>query len=437
MSKSGKKRKSVGRLGERSFLLSACMMVRDEQKNLPRCLNSIKDFVDEITVVDTGSIDKTVEIAESFGAKVYHRSWENDFSKHRNHSIDCSSGDWNFIIDADEELIFVQDPFVARREFDKCIKKHKFPAAAIGVKDIQKDTVSMQFSSARFFKKGAVKYNGIVHNQPTIDGQALFLPFLSMKHYGYDMTPELQQRKFTRTASLLNRRLEEDPKDYSCYFYLSQIYGNVGDVRKCIEYGEKYLGYSEELEWTGNFNRSIYFTIIHNYMKEGNSAGAKKWLDAGRKKISKDLDLMLAETEYGVWMNNNDQIVSGAKEFVAAYTDFQRDPSLRDNRFVYSAKPEALAYCVYYLSVVQLKEGVRSLQLLRNILKEVPQEFREILMKELEKELKSANLPIHLQGMQSGTAKVPSSAKSPVTAADPTTSIFEASIKTIMQGDTT
>ena len=79
-------------------------MVKDEEKLLPQCLKSIQDHVDEIIVVDTGSRDNTIAIAESYGARVYHHPWEDHFSKHRNQSLEYAGGSWLFIIDADEEL---------------------------------------------------------------------------------------------------------------------------------------------------------------------------------------------------------------------------------------------------------------------------------------------------------------------------------------------
>ena len=95
---------------EREPEISACMMVRDEEKLLPQCLKSIKDHVDEIIVVDTGSRDNTIAIAESFGASVYHHPWEAHFSKHRNQSLEYACGSWLFIIDADEELRMTNGP---------------------------------------------------------------------------------------------------------------------------------------------------------------------------------------------------------------------------------------------------------------------------------------------------------------------------------------
>ena len=80
------------------------MIVRNEGWILSRCLASVRALVDEIIVVDTGSTDQTVEIAESFGARVYHATWENDFSKARNISLQHATKDWILVLDADEEI---------------------------------------------------------------------------------------------------------------------------------------------------------------------------------------------------------------------------------------------------------------------------------------------------------------------------------------------
>ncbi|MCD6185164.1 MAG: glycosyltransferase, partial [Deltaproteobacteria bacterium] len=94
ISKSSKKDKTV----------SLCMIVKNEEKYLAKCLKSIKPAVDEMIVVDTGSTDKTSNIARVFGAKVYDYKWKNDFSDARNYSIDKASGAWIFTLDADEVI---------------------------------------------------------------------------------------------------------------------------------------------------------------------------------------------------------------------------------------------------------------------------------------------------------------------------------------------
>ncbi len=81
------------------------MIVKRRRTFLPQCLASVKDYVDEIIVVDTGSSDRTIEIARSFGATVIEREWRNDFAWARNESIAAASKRWILFMDADEELM--------------------------------------------------------------------------------------------------------------------------------------------------------------------------------------------------------------------------------------------------------------------------------------------------------------------------------------------
>jgi len=85
-------------------LLSLCMIVKNEEANLSRCLDSVKDIVDEIIIIDTGSTDNTVRIAESYGAKVFSIQWNDDFSEARNASLEKANGKWILLMDADDEL---------------------------------------------------------------------------------------------------------------------------------------------------------------------------------------------------------------------------------------------------------------------------------------------------------------------------------------------
>ena len=89
---------------ENQQTLSLCMIVKDEEEYLPRCLGSIKPVVDEMIIVDTGSTDRTRDIAIIFGAKVFDFTWKDDFSEARNFSLSKAGGDWIFVLDADEVL---------------------------------------------------------------------------------------------------------------------------------------------------------------------------------------------------------------------------------------------------------------------------------------------------------------------------------------------
>ena len=86
------------------MLLSLCMIVKNEENTLGRCLESVKDIVDEIIIVDTGSTDNTIKIAEKYGAEIFFYKWDNSFANARNYSLSKASKDWILIMDADDEL---------------------------------------------------------------------------------------------------------------------------------------------------------------------------------------------------------------------------------------------------------------------------------------------------------------------------------------------
>ncbi|MCK4633171.1 MAG: glycosyltransferase family 2 protein, partial [candidate division Zixibacteria bacterium] len=142
--------------------ISACMMVKNEEELLPGSLESIRNWVDEIVVVDTGSTDRTVEIAESYGARVYHQPWANDFSLHRNYSTSLATGDWILIIDADERIVEDDVPMLLR-----AIEEDRFGVISLNVINVYgADESKVTFlNSFRIFKRELdLKYEGIVHN---------------------------------------------------------------------------------------------------------------------------------------------------------------------------------------------------------------------------------------------------------------------------------
>src|SRR5882757_3140262 len=88
----------------RNAKISLTMIVRNEENNLPRCLESVRGLFDEIVVVDTGSTDRTAEIARSFGARVFDFVWVDDFAAARNAALARARGAYAFWLDADDRL---------------------------------------------------------------------------------------------------------------------------------------------------------------------------------------------------------------------------------------------------------------------------------------------------------------------------------------------
>ena len=84
--------------------ISLCMVVKNEADNLLRCLQSVSGIVDEVIVLDTGSTDLTIPVAQSLGAKVYESTWQNDFALARNECLTHAQGDWILVLDGASPL---------------------------------------------------------------------------------------------------------------------------------------------------------------------------------------------------------------------------------------------------------------------------------------------------------------------------------------------
>ena len=154
--------------------ISLCMIVKDEEKILERHLKHIKDHVDEIIIVDTGSKDKTVEIAKKYTNKVYHFKWCDDFSKARNFSLSKATKDW--VLDADE---FIEKPkklkgVIAKHNAD--IYNFKQHICNINYKRMDdkkylqnKLKKALVNDPSRLFRRSlGIFYEGIVHERATI-----------------------------------------------------------------------------------------------------------------------------------------------------------------------------------------------------------------------------------------------------------------------------
>lgn len=245
--------------------ISACMIVKDESKVLTRCLSSIKDWVDEIIVVDTGSTDGTVDIAKSFGAKVYHKKWTNDFSFHRNHSMNKATKDWIFIIDADEEVP-VEDGIVIKKMLDDGIEYDVIGVDVLSIYGKEK-IAKTRLPMLRFFRRSyGPRYSGFVHNRPVIkDSTPIYrLPFRIL-HYGYDLDEETMERKYQRTLKMCRKATMKDPDDIIMWLH----YAHILKVRKKNKFNEEQIPEMERALLTGiglcdavNDNQNIYIQLL-------------------------------------------------------------------------------------------------------------------------------------------------------------------------------
>jgi glycosyltransferase involved in cell wall biosynthesis len=232
------------------------MIVKNEERHLSRCLQSVKDIVDEMVIVDTGSTDRTKEIAYSFGAKVFDFEWINDFSAARNYALEKSTSDWNLVLDADEYII--NDCGSIIRNFieknDKIIGRIKRIDEFI--QDGEKRYAQSYLS--RLLPKG-VKYTGRIHEQVASDLPRENLD-IEVYHDGYVYTD-----KTDRNLKLLLLELERDPlNDYVLY----QV-GKQYKLQQQLQQAEVYFEKSYHLAPLGSWYRhsliiDYLYTIIGN-----------------------------------------------------------------------------------------------------------------------------------------------------------------------------
>ncbi|NVM21098.1 MAG: glycosyltransferase [Desulfobacterales bacterium] len=337
-----KKQKPGRKKANHDLKISACMMVKNEEEMLPQCLNSIKDFIDEIIVVDTGSTDSTVEIARSFGAKVYFHPWENDFSKHRNQSIGYATGDWFVIIDADEELHAPGFTKTSLKQLAGQVPEN-INALLFTVQDMkQKGNISHTFISPRLFRNDVgFYYEGIVHNNPEFTGDAMSVDIV-INHYGYDLDEEHMDRKFERTSSLLLKRIDENPEDIAAYYYLCNLHGfrsdpNDGDASKTIEYGKKCL---ELLSHNKHLKvpcyDALYRTIGKAYANQKDLDNAMKWYRKGLEVLPDDPDLNFEVCAIGAATQDYQLILEGGLKYLEVADKFRISPHLARGRILYS-----------------------------------------------------------------------------------------------------
>ena len=104
--------------------LSIVILTKNEEKNITDVINNVKTLADEIIVVDSGSTDKTVELAKKSGAKVIYRAWDNDFSAQRNFAINNVQTDWLLFLDADERIDALLAEQIKKAVTDKALKQY-------------------------------------------------------------------------------------------------------------------------------------------------------------------------------------------------------------------------------------------------------------------------------------------------------------------------
>lgn len=227
------------------MILSIAMIVKNEEKYLDKTLKSLVPLMSEIEseliIVDTGSTDRTVDIANKYTDKVYFKDWSGNFAEMRNESIKYAKGEWILILDADEEVVEYHN-FI---DFINSDKREKYNSLNIVLNNFSNEelTVATKSPLLRIFKNdGNFKYEGMIHEQPVyktpiynpVDGAIL------VNHYGYIYEDEtIRQKKMKRNEELLFKELELNPNSPYINYQLGQNYMVLNKASDAVFHLEK------------------------------------------------------------------------------------------------------------------------------------------------------------------------------------------------------
>ncbi len=203
--------------------ISACLIVKDEEERLAACLQSVCKVVDEIIVVDTGSRDSTVRVAQEFDASVFHFKWQDDFSAARNFAKAQATSEWIFQIDADEELRAEDQvkvrPFTASCTADiALVAIHNLSASVFG------PNVPQRHYLARLFRnRDGIYYENAIHENLRLTRPAVH-SHLNIIHHGYNLDADFLEEKRRRNGRILQAQARQEPENPKPHFYLSNQY---------------------------------------------------------------------------------------------------------------------------------------------------------------------------------------------------------------------
>lgn len=242
--------------------ISLCIIAKNEQHNIEKCLSAIHKYPFEIIVVDTGSSDNTKKIASSYTDKVFDFNWDNDFAAARNFSLAKAANDWVLILDCDETVLSL--------DYDALIQFTLDHPAAIG--RIERHSTDHGGLTTidyveRLFNKKIYHYEGIIHEQVCrIDGtpdQCISIP-IQVNHSGYS-TLEIATQKSERNLSLLFQALQLKPDDPYLLFQIGQCYFMVNNYEKALIYFDQALNYDldPKAEYVQLLIISYGYTLIH------------------------------------------------------------------------------------------------------------------------------------------------------------------------------
>ena len=228
----------MGKAG--ALKISACYIAKNEAENLAKSIKSLKNQVNEIVVVDTGSTDNTIVVARRLGARVYSFPWQDDFSKARNFALSKAKGEWLVLLDADE--YFTAKTAGNIRQVIRQAQQADGLLIQMVNYDVDKEEIQDYFYQLRIVcNQQGLHYEGKIHEELKLsDGKSMkFLrippEMLEIYHIGY--ASSVSRQKLERNLRLLQQALDNGKSEADLARYFCDCYLGLGDMEKCTYYG--------------------------------------------------------------------------------------------------------------------------------------------------------------------------------------------------------
>lgn len=307
--------------------LSLCLIVKNEEKNIERCIKSVENIVDEIVILDTGSTDNTLEIAKKYNTRIFHSEWKNDFALARNEAISHATGDWILILDADEELIEGSNDsiriFMIPTEDPICY--------TIRIKNYN-ERKELQHSNfmTRFFKNHpTLRFKGKIHESIYTENRVMIADDnLYILHHGYKdaskNVEKFKERNNPIIEELFNQEGVNDEYKSFLGFYLGSDKIAFKDYDGAIKEFEDAVSRANiENESQHEFHLHLYLQLAFTYILNSNFDKARKFLLEASEKLPKILNTYEYWTDLGHLDFIEDKFDDSVKNFQKAIEIFE------------------------------------------------------------------------------------------------------------------
>ena len=299
--------------------ISQAMIVKNEEKNIERALSWGKGVVSEQIVVDTGSTDRTVEIAKKMGAEVYFFPWQDDFSLAKNFAISKCRYPWIAMLDADES--FSEQDAKKMKDYIALVEKDpKVHGLRTAIADIDPNgqVVSLDSTVRLFRNREDIRYRRAIHEQLCLTNGEDFRPAncgnnLTVLHTGYQAEALSKKLKENRNINLLQRELEKNPEEFDLYVYLGMEYAFRKMWREAITQYRKFYAYlpekAENYKAVLAMALSAHLNALYQLSEEERTEGQT----AGQEVLDTERQALFCEAE---------ELLEKGREFLPESTDY-------------------------------------------------------------------------------------------------------------------